>query len=116
MHKNLCLALVATGLLWGGLPARAQETVNPDLFGNLKWREIGPWRGGRVTAVTGVPGNDRLYYMGATGGGRWKTENAGISWGVPGHPQQEAPLRPQRTGALGRAHRAGPPKRGSHHP
>ncbi len=80
MNKNLCLALFATGLLWGGLPARAQETVNPDLFGNLKWREIGPWRGGRVTAVTGVPGNDRLYYMGATGGGLWKTENAGISW------------------------------------
>ena len=80
MNKNLCLALFATSLLWGGLPARAQETVNPDLFGNLKWREIGPWRGGRVTAVTGVPGDDRLYYMGATGGGLWKTENAGISW------------------------------------
>ena len=61
-------------------PAGATDTVDPDLFGALEWREIGPWRGGRVTAVTGVPGNDRLYYMGATGGGVWKTENAGISW------------------------------------
>ena len=61
-------------------PAFAQEAVNPDLFSSLKWREIGPWRGGRVTAVTGVPDNPRLYYMGATGGGVWKTVNAGISW------------------------------------
>jgi photosystem II stability/assembly factor-like uncharacterized protein len=56
------------------------DTVKPALFSGLKWREIGPWRGGRVTAVAGVRGNDRLYYMGATGGGVWKTENAGISW------------------------------------
>jgi len=60
--------------------ASARDTINPDLFDGLEWREIGPWRGGRVTAVTGVPGNDRLYYMGAAGGGVWKTENAGISW------------------------------------
>ena len=58
--------------------AVATDTVNPDLFSALEWREIGPWRGGRVTAVTGVPGHDRLYYMGASGGGVWKTENAGI--------------------------------------
>jgi photosystem II stability/assembly factor-like uncharacterized protein len=60
--------------------ASATDTVNPELYASLDWREIGPWRGGRVTAVTGVPGNDRLYYMGATGGGVWKTTNAGISW------------------------------------
>ncbi|MDX1406054.1 MAG: hypothetical protein R3192_16040, partial [Woeseiaceae bacterium] len=58
----------------------ATDTVDPDLISGLEWREIGPWRGGRVTAVSGVPGNDRLYYMGAAGGGLWKTENAGISW------------------------------------
>ncbi len=39
-----------------------------------------PWRGGRVTTVTGVPGKPHLYYMGATGGGVWKTENAGTTW------------------------------------
>lgn len=70
---TLVAVLFATG-------APAQETVDPGLFSALKWREIGPWRGGRVTAVTGVPGNPRLYYMGATGGGVWKTVNAGISW------------------------------------
>jgi len=41
---------------------------------------IGPYRGGRVTTVAGVPDNPMLYYMGATGGGVWKTENAGTTW------------------------------------
>jgi len=71
-----CLAI--TVLI--AFPVHATDTVDPELMSSLKWREIGPWRGGRVTAVTGVPGNDRLYYMGATGGGVWKTVNAGISW------------------------------------
>ena len=73
----------ASTLSTGGpapLSGMAADTVDPALFGGLKWREVGPWRGGRVTAVTGVRGNDRLYYMGATGGGVWKTENAGVSW------------------------------------
>jgi hypothetical protein len=51
-----------------------------DLLKGLDWRMVGPWRGGRVTAVTGVPGEPDLYYMGATGGGVWKTENAGTTW------------------------------------
>ena len=46
----------------------------------MEWRLIGPYRGGRVTTVAGVPDNPQLYYMGATGGGVWKTENAGVSW------------------------------------
>jgi photosystem II stability/assembly factor-like uncharacterized protein len=50
------------------------------LFEGLSWRSIGPFRGGRVTAVAGVPGQPLVYYMGATGGGVWKTTNAGIDW------------------------------------
>lgn len=46
----------------------------------LTWRNVGPWRGGRVTTVTGVRGQPLIYYMGATGGGVWKTTDAGISW------------------------------------
>lgn len=73
--------LLVAGLHFGLPPsALAQDTVDPALLSGLKWRDIGPWRGGRTTAVTGVRGNDQLYYMGATGGGVWKTENAGISW------------------------------------
>jgi len=57
----------------------AAETDTSNLEG-LHYRNIGPWRGGRVTAVTGVPGKPQLYYMGAAGGGVWKTQNAGASW------------------------------------
>ena len=61
------------------LPAAFAADEKAGLDG-LEWRLVGPWRGGRVTTVTGVPGQSNLYYMGATGGGVWKTENAGITW------------------------------------
>jgi len=46
----------------------------------VKWRSIGPFRGGRSVASSGVVGDDKTYYMGTTGGGLWKTGNMGISW------------------------------------
>ena len=63
------------------LPAPADaEATDTEESKKLEYRLIGPWRGGRVTTVTGVPGKPHLYYMGATGGGVWKTENAGRTW------------------------------------
>ena len=55
-------------------------TYDEALFKSVKWREVGPFRGGRSAAVTGVPGKPNLYYMGAAGGGVWKTENGGQTW------------------------------------
>ena len=55
-------------------------SVDSILFQVGEWRDIGPFRGGRSTASTGITGNDQIYYMGTTGGGLWKTEDAGISW------------------------------------
>lgn len=49
-------------------------------FKPLRWRNIGPFRGGRSVAVTGVTDNPLIYYMGTTGGGLWKTYNAGGTW------------------------------------
>jgi photosystem II stability/assembly factor-like uncharacterized protein len=46
----------------------------------LRWRSIGPFRGGRVTAVAGIASQPLVYYMGATGGGVWKTDDAGTTW------------------------------------
>jgi photosystem II stability/assembly factor-like uncharacterized protein len=46
----------------------------------MRWRNIGPFRGGRATAAVGVPSQPLVYYFGATGGGVWKTEDAGLSW------------------------------------
>ncbi len=61
-------------------PGLAQDAVDPSVLSALEWRLIGPYRGGRVTTVTGVADNPMLYYMGAAGGGLWKTENAGTTW------------------------------------
>ncbi len=49
-------------------------------FKPLRWRNIGPFRGGRSVAATGVTNNPLVYYMGTTGGGVWKTYNAGGTW------------------------------------
>lgn len=56
------------------------SAVDTSQLKGLEWRNLGPYRGGRVTTVTGVADNPLLYYMGATGGGVWKTENAGTTW------------------------------------
>ncbi|MGH8275899.1 MAG: WD40/YVTN/BNR-like repeat-containing protein, partial [Steroidobacteraceae bacterium] len=54
--------------------------VNPELFSGMKWRQIGPFRGGRVLAVSGVPGDPATWYFGAAAGGVWKSTNAGNTW------------------------------------
>lgn len=50
------------------------------IYDALEWRGIGPYRGGRSAAVTGVVGQPNLYYMGATGGGVWRTKDGGSTW------------------------------------
>ena len=60
--------------------ATCAETPNPALWSGLRYRMIGPERGGRVTAVTGVPTQPFTFYMGSTGGGVWKTTDAGHTW------------------------------------
>ncbi len=56
------------------------QSYPEELYGALEYRLIGPFRGGRSAAVTGVPGKPNLYYFGATGGGIWKTEDGGRTW------------------------------------
>ncbi len=89
MTKRLWLSVAVLTALGAAIPATAaaQKTrqanrpgLDASVLHGLTWRNIGPYRGGRVTTVAGVPGQPRLYYLGATGGGIWKTENAGYSW------------------------------------
>jgi photosystem II stability/assembly factor-like uncharacterized protein len=54
--------------------------VDPALFSAMEYRSIGPLRGGRSTAVTGIAGEPDTFYMGTTGGGVWKTTDSGITW------------------------------------
>src|SRR5229473_164535 len=58
----------------------ATNPIDPKTYGGMKWRLIGPFRGGRVLAVTGVPSKPNTYYFGAVAGGVWKTTDGGVSW------------------------------------
>ena len=77
----LALSIAALGL--ASLPMRAQQAnapVDPSLYSAMRWRLIGPYRAGRVSAVAGIPGNPAVYYMGTPGGGLWKTTDGGRVW------------------------------------
>jgi len=60
------------------IPLRAQQ--DPRLFSELRWRMIGPFRGGRTVAGVGVPGQPGLFYIGVNNGGVWKTTDYGRVW------------------------------------
>src|SRR5579871_342219 len=70
------IALAALALVTDG----AIADVNPSLLSGMKWRQIGPFRGGRVEAVTGVPGDPSTWYFGAVAGGVWKSTDAAATW------------------------------------
>jgi photosystem II stability/assembly factor-like uncharacterized protein len=79
----LCLIAAAAAQV----PAAAAQTAaaqasapSPQLFGDLKYRLIGPFRGGRVVAVGGVPGSGSTFYFGAVDGGVWRSTDAGVVW------------------------------------
>jgi photosystem II stability/assembly factor-like uncharacterized protein len=77
------LALLASVVLVAtARPAAAQDAspVDPSLYASMQWRGIGPFRGGRSVASTGVVGDPLTYYMGTVGGGVWKTTDAGTTW------------------------------------
>ena len=77
-------ALAGPALLTAQAPARnasqATAQVPASTFGQLRWRMVGPARGGRVTTVTGVNQDPYTFYFGSTGGGIWKTTDAGANW------------------------------------
>jgi photosystem II stability/assembly factor-like uncharacterized protein len=77
-RKSLLVVLPAL-LLVSGLIAAAQS-VPADYYAGLKWRLIGPFRGGRAAATAGVPGDGTTFYFGAVDGGIWKTTDAGMVW------------------------------------
>jgi photosystem II stability/assembly factor-like uncharacterized protein len=61
-------------------PAKPSISFDDNVFKGMEWRNIGPFRGGRSAAVTGVAGKPNLYYFGSTGGGVWRTTDAGNTW------------------------------------
>src|SRR6185437_2131043 len=75
LKRIFAFAMVGSSML---VPARAQRSGSD--FNALVWRELGPFRGGRVEAVAGVAGNPYIFYFGAVSGGVWKTTNGGLNW------------------------------------
>ncbi|MHB8145748.1 MAG: WD40/YVTN/BNR-like repeat-containing protein [Vulcanimicrobiaceae bacterium] len=83
--RYLCASTLALALYTGAsgiLPVAASApAVTPqDVLQGLSWRSVGPWIGGRVVAVAGVPSNANLFYMGAVDGGIWKSTDYGVQW------------------------------------
>src|SRR5580658_3453384 len=70
---------VALFLLFLVVSAIAQSAPS-ELVNGLKWRLVGPFRGGRAVAVSGVPGDSTTFYFGAVNGGIWKTTDSGTVW------------------------------------
>jgi photosystem II stability/assembly factor-like uncharacterized protein len=61
-------------------PPPAAGQVDEKVFGAMRWRQVGPFRGGRVLAVTGVPGEPNVFYFGGASSGVWRSTDAGTSW------------------------------------
>ncbi|HEV2299861.1 MAG TPA: hypothetical protein VGR72_15245 [Candidatus Acidoferrales bacterium] len=82
LRRSLSLAFAMSAcfvLVLAAAPPLAAQ-VDSSLYNGMKWRLIGPYRAGRVTAVAGVPGNPAVFYIGTPGGGVWKTTSGGTVW------------------------------------
>ena len=79
LRKRLLLFLVAFFVSTLSLITLSAQ-VAPELFSGLQWRLIGPFRGGRAVAVSGVQGDGTTFYFGSVDGGVWKTTDAGVVW------------------------------------
>ena len=74
------LPYLLTVCLMLALSFAAAQSVPAELYSGLKWRLIGPFRGGRTISAAGIPGNSTTFYFGSVGGGIWQTTDAGVVW------------------------------------
>src|SRR3989454_10273469 len=70
----LCIGMIA------GWRSEIAAQYSPSLYGSLRWRMIGPFRGGRTVGATGVPGQPNVFYIGVNNGGVWKSTDYGRTW------------------------------------
>ncbi len=80
MKMNFRVPFIVAFLVITAFAAVSYAQTNDQLFAGLHWRNIGPFHGGRISAVTGAIGQPGVYYVGAPAGGVWKTTSAGVTW------------------------------------
>src|ERR1700730_2409348 len=80
VHPLLSLSIIAIIGPFLLAPFAIAQQYDSSLYSGLRWRMIGPFRGGRVNAVSGVIGQPDTFYFGSVGGGLWKSNNAGRTW------------------------------------
>ena len=79
--RKIRFSIIAAGLIVSCMPILTHgQQYDQKAFGEMQWRMIGPFRGGRVNAVSGVPGQPNTFYFGSVGGGLWKSYNSGRTW------------------------------------
>jgi photosystem II stability/assembly factor-like uncharacterized protein len=78
--RCLVFAVACLGGLAELLPQVAAQPFSPRLYDSMRWRMIGPFRGGRTVGATGVPGQPNVFYIGVNNGGVWKTTDYGQVW------------------------------------
>src|ERR1700730_15993864 len=72
MVSGAALVIIPAGMV--------AQSFDPGLYGDLRWRHVGPFRGGRTVGAAGVPQQPNLFYIGVNNGGVWKTTDYGLTW------------------------------------
>src|SRR5580700_1306575 len=75
MRSRLLIAFAGSAAV-----ALLAQQYSPSLYNGMRWRQVGPFRAGRISAVAGVPGDPATYYLGTPGGGIFKSTSGGVTW------------------------------------
>src|SRR5450830_405487 len=74
------IALYVTAFVVGSAAILTAQSVDPKLYSEMRWRMIGPFRGGRTVAAVGIPSQPNVFYIGVNNGGVWKSTDYGRVW------------------------------------